>query len=215
MVQRKRLIVPMLVGFGAVLICGQALMAWVPTYLERRFAWEAISYGPIIGAISLIGAGTLVIKGAIMDRLFARGILDIHIRFYTWLLIATLPITLVTFLVSSKTTFVACYFILSVITIPSTAYASVAIQLIAPPRLRGRVFAGFIIPLAIIGGFGPPLVGVITDYVAGSEANVGYSLAGLLATALPIAIIALRYSLPGLRDAVREAHPDVRTGDAV
>lgn len=209
MLQRRRLMLPMLIGFGSVLICGQALIAWVPAYLERRFAWEPTGYGPIIGAISMVGAATLVVKGAIMDRLFAKGVLDIHIRFYTWLLIATLPISLATFLVPGKAAFVACYAVLSIITIPSTAYASVAIQMVTPPQLRGRVFATFIIPLAIAGGFGPPLVGAITDYVIGAERMVGYSLAALLATALPIAIIALRISLPGLREAVRELHPDL------
>jgi MFS family permease len=209
MLERRALMLPMLIGFGSVLICGQALIAWVPTYLERRFGWEAIGYGPIIGAISLGGAGMLVVKGMIMDRLFARGILDIHIRFYTWLLVATLPISVATFLLPGRLGFVLCFAVVSIITIPSTAYASVAIQMISPPHLRGRVFAGFIIPLAIAGGFGPPLVGAITDYIVRDEALVGWSLAGLFATALPIAIVALRISLPALRDSVRAAHPDL------
>jgi hypothetical protein len=75
--------VPMLGGFGLLLICGQSLISWVPSYLQRQFHWEPVSYGPVLGLISTVGAASLVVKGMIMDRLFARGIRDIHIRFYT------------------------------------------------------------------------------------------------------------------------------------
>jgi len=202
MIDQRGLMIPMLIGFGLLLICGQSLISWVPAYLQRVFHWKPLGFGPILGLISTIGAASLVVKGVIMDRLFARGIRDIHIRFYTWLLIATFPISAVTFVVPSRTAFVACYFVVGVITIPCIAYASVAIQMIAPPSLRGRVFATFTIPLALVGGLGPPLVGALTDYVFIDEAKIGWSLTLLLGTAIPLAIIFLRMCLPGLRRAV-------------
>lgn len=202
MIEQRALMIPMLVGFGLLLICGQSLISWVPAYLQRVFHWTPLGFGPILGLISTIGAASLVVKGVIMDRLFARGIRDIHIRFYTWLLIATFPISAATFIVPNRAAFVACYFVVGVITIPCIAYASVAIQMIAPPPLRGRVFATFSIPLALVGGLGPPLVGAMTDYLFADENKVGWSLTFLLATAIPLAIVALRRCLPGLRRAI-------------
>lgn len=202
LIEQRRLMIPMLVGFGLLLICGQSLISWVPAYLQRVFHWTPLGFGPVLGLISTIGAASLVVKGMIMDRLFARGIRDIHIRFYTWLLIATFPISAATFVVPGRMAFVACYFVVGVITIPCIAYASVAIQMIAPPHLRGRVFATFSIPLALVGGLGPPLVGALTDYLFADESKVGWSLTLLLCTAIPLAIVALRMCLPGLRRAV-------------
>jgi MFS family permease len=202
LVEQRGLMIPMLIGFGLLIICGQSLISWVPAYLQRVFHWSPLGFGPILGLVSTIGAASLVVKGLIMDRLFARGIRDIHIRFYTWLLIATFPISAVTFVVPSKLAFVLCYAVVGVITIPCIAYASVAIQMVAPPPLRGRVFATFSIPLALIGGIGPPLIGALTDYVFHDEAKVGWSLTLLLGLAIPGAIVALRMCLPGLRHAI-------------
>lgn len=207
LVAQRRLMIPMLGGFGLLLICGQSLISWVPSYLQRQFHWEPVSYGPVLGLISTVGAASLVVKGMIMDRLFARGIRDIHIRFYTWLLIATCPITVAAFLVQGRVAFVLCYAVAGVITIPCLAYASVAIQMIAPPTLRGRVFAVFSIPLALLGGLGPPLVGAITDYVFHDEARLGWALSILLGTAIPLAIVALRVCLPALRQAIDANDP--------
>ncbi|MGF7151159.1 MFS family permease [Sphingomonas zeicaulis] len=199
-----RLFVPMLVGIGAMMVCGQSLVAWVPSHLHRAFAWEPIGYGPLLGLVSAIGAGSLVIKGMIMDRLFARGIGDIHLRFYTWLLIATYPAGVVTFLATGRALFFLCYALISIIAIPCLAYASVTIQMVTPAAMRGRVLAILSVPLAIIGGFGPPLVGRLTDGLFADPAKLGWSLALVVGVSVPIAIVALRLALPGLRRAIDE-----------
>ena len=197
-----RLFVPMLVGIGAMMVCGQSLVAWVPSHLHRAFAWEPIGYGPLLGLVSAIGAGSLVVKGMIMDRLFARGIGDIHLRFYTWLLIATYPAGVVAFLATGRALFFICYALISIIAIPCLAYASVTIQMVTPAAMRGRVLAILSVPLAIIGGFGPPLVGRLTDGLFADPAKLGWSLALVVGISVPIAIAALRLALPGLRRAI-------------
>lgn len=196
------LFVPMLVGIGAMMICGQSLVAWVPSHLHRAFAWEPIGYGPLLGLASAIGAGSLVVKGMIMDRLFARGIGDIHLRFYTWLLIATYPAGVVAFLATDRLLFFLSYALISIIAIPCLAYASVTIQMVTPAAMRGRVLAILSVPLAIIGGFGPPLVGRLTDGLFADPAKLGWSLALVVGTSVPVAIVALRLALPGLRRAI-------------
>ena len=205
LVKRKALFLPMLIGISAVLICGQAIVAWVPSHLDREFGWEAVSYGPLLGLVSAIGAGTLVLKGMVMDRLYARGVKDIHLRFFTWLLICTYPIAVASFLVSDRIFFVLTYAIISIVTIPCVAYAAVVIQMVTPSMMRGRVFALFSVPMAVIGGLGPPIVGVMTDFFFRDEAKLGWSMALLIAVCLPIAIVSLRFALTGLRSAVEEA----------
>ncbi len=197
-----RLMLPLLVGFCAVVICGQSLIAWVPTFIDRQFHWSPAIYGPILGAISLAGALTLVPKGLVMDWLFARGMRDVHVRFYTWLLIGTLPLSVTVFLLRDSTLFMIAYAIVAVVTIPSIAYVTSAAQVITPPRLRGRITALVSIPLALIGSLGPVAVGLLTDKVFADEARLGWSLAVVLGTMIPVAVICLRSCLPRLRIAV-------------
>lgn len=76
LVASRRLMVPLIAGFCCILICGQSLIAWVPAFIDRQFAWSPAAYGPVLGLISLAGAATLVPKGMIIDWLFARGVRD-------------------------------------------------------------------------------------------------------------------------------------------
>lgn len=199
---QRRLMVPLLVGFGAVVVCGQSLIAWVPTFIDRRYGWSPAVYGPILGAISLAGALTLVPKGMVMDWLFARGMRDVHVRFYSWLLAGTLPLCVGVFLLGNPVAFVLVYAVVAVVTIPSVAYVTAAAQVVTPPHLRGRITALVSIPLALVGSLGPLVVGLLTDRVFGDEAKLGWSLALVMGTMIPLALVCLRMCLPPLRAAV-------------
>jgi MFS family permease len=148
---------------------------------------------------------TLVFKGAVMDWLYARGIKDIHIRFYTWLLIGTLPMVAMVFLVRDAMQFVVLYAIVAIVAIPFLSYANVAVQMITPKALRGRLVAAISIPLTLAGGLGPTIVGALTDFVFRDESKVGYSMAILFCTMIPGALISFRLCLKPLRAAVLAA----------
>lgn len=202
MAATRDLMVPLIIGFCAITICGQALIAWVPAFVDRQFKLSAAAYGPALGAISMAGAMTLVFKGMIMDWLFARGIRDIHIRFYTWLLIWTFPLAAGVFLLTNVVAFFVVYAIVAIITIPFIAYMTVAVQMVTPPQLRGRVTALTSIPIALVGSLGPLLVGAITDFVFRDEAKVGWSIAVVMTVMIPVTVICLRRCLPAFRRAV-------------
>jgi hypothetical protein len=202
MIEARGLMIPLIVGFCCVLICGQSLISWVPAFIDRQFHWSPAVYGPVLGAISLAGAATLIPKGMIMDWLFARGVRDAPVRFYTWLLIGTLPLAMTVFLLRNGMLFLVFYTIVAVVTIPMIAYFTSAVQLVTPPELRGRVAALTYIPTALLGSLGPLAVGVLTDFVFRDEARLGWSLAVVMSTMIPLAILCLRACLPALRRAV-------------
>lgn len=202
LVARRQLMIPLVIGFCCVVVCGQSLIAWVPTFIDRRFDWSPATYGPILGAISLAGAATLVPKGMIIDWLFARGVKDAPVRFYTWLLGGTLPLSVAVFLLTDGTAFLLVYSVVAVVTIPLIAYFTTAVQMVTPTHLRGRVTALTSIPLALIGSLGPVAVGALTDFVFRDEARLGWSLAVVLSTMIPTALVCLRLCLPALRSAV-------------
>lgn len=198
----RGLFAPLLIGFSAMSVCGNSLIAWLPTFSHRTFGWSPAVYGPILSVISFAGALTLVVKGLAMDWFLKRGVRDIHVRFYSWLLIGTLPLALGAFLLHDGFWFFAVYSVVGVVAIPWIAYASVVMQVVTPPYLRGRVWGLVSIPLMVMGGLGPALVGVLTDKVFGSQAMIGWSLTVLMWTCIPLALVCMRLSLPALRRAV-------------
>lgn len=204
--ERKRLFIPMLIGFSLIALCTYSLTGWVPTYLHRHFGMEPVVYGPILGLISTIAAFTLAFKGMFVDWLYRRGMKDAHIRFYTWLLIGSLPVVFALFWVQQPVIFMIMYGALQVVSIPIMAYVSAAMQLIAPTELRGRITGVFLFCLnGVGGGLGPVIVGSLTEYVFRDEMKVGWSLAVLICTAIPLALVLLRLALKPLRAAIVEA----------
>jgi MFS family permease len=200
---QRRLLAPMLLGFSLMAVCSFALAAWAPTYISRHFHWTPLQYGPILGAVSMAAALTLVFKGALVDWLFTKGGKDAYVRFYTWLLMGCLPVAAVTFFIPNAIIFMICYGILQVVALPTIVFMSAAIQLIVPGNLRGQIVSVFLFCLTVVGGStGPLLVAMMTDYVFRDDQKVGYSLAVVVCLAMPCALILLRMSLKPLREAV-------------
>lgn len=211
----KALLIPMLLGFSLMAVCTFALSAWAPTYIARRFDLSPLQYGPVLAAVSMAAAFTLVFKGGIVDWLYSRGGKDAHIRFYTWLQIGCLPIAVATFLVPNPIIFMICYGILQVVALPTIVFMSAAIQLIVPGNLRGQITAVFFFCLQVIGNStGPIAVAFLTDYVFRDDAMIGYSMGVVVCVAMPVSLILLRMSLKPLRTAVTAAEDRDRLTEA-
>jgi MFS family permease len=81
----------------------------------------------------------------------------------------------------------------------------VVVQAIAPPNLGGRSSALLFLVIVLASGVGPAIVGFLTVYVFEDDAKIGYSLATLFCTAIPLGIVCFLFCLAPLRDAVRAA----------
>ncbi|MCI4643549.1 MAG: MFS transporter [Hyphomonadaceae bacterium] len=200
--KQARLLLPMLGGFTLIAFSANCMAGWVPTYLVREFGWSRAEFGPILGAIGLITAATLIFKGIAMDWLFGKGVKDIHIRFYTWLLAITTPIGIALFFIPNTWLFVLCYALIQIVAVPITAYVATVIQVVTPVRLRGQMMACVSFCLIIVGGFGPTIIGMLTDLLFRDEGKVGYSLAMVITVAFPTALFLLRMALKPLRAVV-------------
>jgi MFS family permease len=196
----------MLAGFGLISVAAFALTAWTPTYISRTFGWTPIQYGPALSVVSVLAAATLVLKGGILDWMFARGVKDAYLRLYTWLLLASLPAAAAVYFVPNVYLFFVLFGVIQLVAIPIMVYIVPTIHLLAPNQLRGQLIAVFLFVSTLLGlGVGPMLVGALTDFVFRSDDRVGWSLAVVLAGTLPVALICLRFALKPLLRAARIA----------
>lgn len=199
----RRLLVPMALGFSLMVIVGTSLVAWVPAYISRTFGLAPEYYGPLLGLISLGTGSTMVLKGWIVDWLYARGMKDAHLRFYTWLVVASLPTAVATFLVPDALTFLILYGILQVLVVQFVVYVAATLHLVTPSDLRAQMIAIFISIFSFIGnGLGPLFTALITDYVFRDDAKIGLSLLAVSAVSIPLAWIFLRIAQKHVGDVI-------------
>lgn len=201
--EHRRLMLLMYGGFSIVAIIGYGFMAWAPTFIDRRYGWEPVQYGPALSVISLVAAAALVFKGGLVDWLYARGYKDAHLRFYSWLLLGTMPVALVAFFSPSAWIYLVLHGILAAVSIPSIIYLTASQALLAPNELRGQLTALSSVVYAVLGlGIGPTLVGFITNYVFADPHKLGWSLTLVLGVGMPASACLLRMAMKELRAAV-------------
>ncbi|MBU6268433.1 MAG: MFS transporter [Sphingomonadales bacterium] len=200
---RWPLLALMLLGTSALAVCGYSMTTWVPAYIERHFGWTPVQYGPALSVMNVVSALSLVVNGWIVDRLYARGMADAHLRFYSWLIVGLLAPVMYMFFAGNVWVFLACYCVAQFITVPFMVYVSTVMALIAPAAARARLLAFFLFVFTAVGqGGGPALVASLTDYVFRDEAKLGYSLAVVVIAAGLIALACFRAALAPLRAAI-------------
>jgi len=201
--ENRRLMTLMYAGFSLIALCGYAMTAWVPTFVTRRYGLEPIQYGPMLSVASLVAAGALVLKGGIVDWLYARGRKDANLLFYSWVALASTPLAVGSFFMPGPWLFFGVYVVLLAVTIPSMLYLAASLALLAPNELRGQLTALAYALYGILGmGFGPAVVGAITDFVFQDPDKIGWSLALLSGICMPVGALLLKAAMRPLREAV-------------
>jgi len=196
----RAVIIPLLTGFSLMGICSGALNNWTPSYVTRAFGWGPARYGPAMGIISLIGAWAVIPKGLAVDWLFARGMRDAHIRFYTWVQLAILPVAVAAFLVKTPMVFLILYGAVNIVALTYLIYASAVVQLLSPSHLRGRVVSIFLFCSSVLAqGVGPAATGALSDFVFKSKSGLGPALAIVSISSLLLSLLALRWALRAMR----------------
>lgn len=201
--QNWKLLALMLVGTSALAMCGYSMTNWVPAYIERHFGWKPVQYGFALSLMNIVSAVSLVVNGWIVDKLFARGMKDAHLRFYGWLILGFLPVIAYMFFATNPYVFLACYCVAQFITVPFMVYVSSVMGLIAPATIRSRMLASFLFVFTILGqGAGPAIVAALTQYVFRDEGALGQSLAVVVTVSSILALISFRMALRYLAPAI-------------
>jgi len=169
-------------------------LSWMPTFLQRFYAFQPSEAGRFLGTSSLaLGIPATLLSGIAADKLLIRGRNDGHLivgaLYVTGFLIcgAIAPIIpdrdLSLFLLAG----------IGLFTFTWTGVSSALLQIITPQRMRGQVTALNLFVGGFAGvGMGPTAVGVTTDYFFKSDQSVGQSIALVgIVTAVPAIIFLL------------------------
>jgi hypothetical protein len=138
-------------------------LAWMPTFIHRTYGVPLSDIGPQLGVIVLVfGLSGNVAGGFLVDRLFARGLVDAPMRLAAGVsvlmaLFATLATLMPDF--GSALHMIAPLFFLGTLLV---VLPPVSFQMIAPAPIRSQVYAIFqCIIVCVSLGFGPMLVALL------------------------------------------------------
>lgn len=173
----KLLMVLMLPASGISAVGAGVVTGWVPEYLQRTLGVSPAEAGSMLGLIMLVSAfAGQGLYAVIVDWLAAKGVLDAPIRVGLLPFAAAIPLAWFAFDTQDTPTFYALLFAFALSVAPGNAINNTVAQMIAPPALRSRISAMFILSISILGfAIGPAIVGWLSEYVVG-EARLGEAM---------------------------------------
>lgn len=165
----QRAMVYLLLGGVFVCVSANAFLVGVPLYLTRVHAVPiaelGIALGLLIGGVGGVGA---IVVGAICDRLSQK---DLRWRPWTILITGVISLPFIVWFLYAPDKQTA-YYVYLVPGFFGLIYASIsytAMQELVPLRMRAMASAVMLLCLTLLGiGFGPLLVGMLSDYYTSS-----------------------------------------------
>jgi MFS family permease len=195
--EHRRFLIPFVFATMGVAITSGALLAWLPTFMQRIYGWKATQYGPIVGTVTAAAALLTLPQAIFVDRLVSRGITNAPLRYMSWVLALGLPFAVAAFLMTSPILFLVCIAAIVVLVQPYPVYVNTTLQLIAPPALRGRLTGLLVAVIPLFSqGLGPVAIGAMTDFVFEDPMMIGIALGIVISSGILISIIFLRIAAP-------------------
>jgi MFS family permease len=147
--------------------------------------------------MGLVVAASYVFHGTIVDHLATKkGVRAAGIRYYIWLLAASVPLAATTFSVRGPLAFLGLLGILQIVALPFMLVMSASVISILPNSLRGRLTATFGFVMSVVGtAASPVIVGALTDYVFEDDQKIGLSLAIITSVGCAGSLVAFWCSL--------------------
>jgi len=167
---------PMYLG----LACNSIAMGsgfWSAEFYRRTFGWSPAQYGIKQGLLLVLIAPLFLLFGGWLAERFAKmGRDDANLRVTFLATLAHVPFAVLYGMVGDPYVALVLIVLNTCVILTGAGPQNAALQSIVPNRMRAQITASFLLVFTLGGGFGPVLVGWITDYGFRDEAQLRYSL---------------------------------------
>jgi MFS family permease len=191
--QNKTTYAPMFLGLACQSIVTFGIQNWAATFFVRTYGWTIPQFAFRAGVLMLVLWPLALIPGSMLaEWLQKRGYDDANLRVTLIALGAYVPLAIAFALMPTATLAISLLGATFLITSLSIGPQNAALQIVTPNEMRGQVTALFLFIFNVFGtGLAPLVIGLVTNYVIGSEAKVGHSIALTAAVMGPLAFIIL------------------------
>ncbi|MCH8332749.1 MFS transporter [Candidatus Sumerlaeota bacterium] len=166
------------IGFAWLSFSGYGAGSWNPSILVRIHGWDPALTGKMLGLSSMIFGTTGILAGGWLgDYWRMKGRVDANIRVGLFCALAWFPFGIAYPLMPNGWLMVGFLSIATFISAMSWGVAPAAILEIVPNQMRGQATAIYLFTVNLLGlGFGPFILGLITDNVFKDPMRVHHSL---------------------------------------
>ena len=170
---------PLIAGVLLMGLQTYGLIAWMPAFYERTYGWGPAKVGPLLGIVTLIGGTIGLFVGARLAEILARKHDDANLRVLFLAQFLPIPILFAVPLMPSPWLALGLGAVGGAFGTMGAAGFNSALNTAVPNEMRSQInVTYFILQNAIAGSLGPTLVALVTDFVAHSEADLRYVIAG-------------------------------------
>jgi len=175
-------------AFQAIVTFG--ILNWAPTFFVRTYHWTIPHYAYLSGALFLILFAVGLIPGSLFGEwLTRRGYKSAYLLVTVLTNTVYVPLAIILPLMPNGTLAMVVMGASFLVSGFSPGPQNAALQLITPNEMRGQVTALFLFIFNVFGtGLAPFVIGLVTNYVVGSEAKVGESIMLTAAVLGPISV---------------------------
>lgn len=161
--------------------------AWIPAFYERTYGWGPAVSGPLLGTINITASLAGLFIGAKLAEWIGKRRDDANVRVLFLANLFSIPFTVIQPLMPGPWLALSCGAIGGAIASMGGPGYNSALQLSTPNAMRGQINAMYLFVIAALGGaLGPLFIALLTDYVAGSEADLRYVLVGFRLVLAPL-----------------------------
>jgi len=186
-VANRAMHLPLLIGILINSLQTFGTVAWIPAFYERTYGWGPAIAGPLLGMVNMVSALTGLFAGAWLAERLGKRRDDANIRMLFLANFLSIPFLIAGPLMPTAWLALGVGALGGAIGAMGGAGYNSALQLSTPNAMRGQINALYLFMIAAIGGaFGPLLIALLTDYVAGSEEDLRYVLVGFRAVLAPL-----------------------------
>jgi MFS family permease len=198
-------------GYGLVAVLAYGAAAWMPAMLMRTYGLSVSNVGLIMGAVNIFfGMPGFIVGGWIVDRWYAKGQADAHLRYFVIVSVIGAGFAFVAFQVATTLWAMLAAYVVAHFLQPFTGPAVAHLQMVTPTEYRGRVSALFVMVFNLMGMcLGPPSVAFLTDYLFHDPQQVKSSLAVMYVGVALLAALVFALGLGPARRMVEGTRPTV------
>lgn len=192
------------VGQSLLMLIGAGTWVWLPAAVERSFGWNPAHVGSVVGLFTLaFGLTGQLANGLIVDKMFQRRG-DAHLRYYVF---AAVIVTLSGCIAPLGRTPWMYLLLLGPMKflLNFAGVMNAALQVVTPPRLRGRLTALTSAVIGLVGWtLGPSMVTFVSDVVLHDRSKLIWAIALVTGVLMPIAGILFALGMRPMREAVEK-----------
>ena len=169
--QHKLVYLPLFIGMGLRTSQSFGTQMWIPSFYGRTYGWSPPQVGYVAGlSVFIAMPAGLALGSWLAERYWKKGTHDGNIRVVVLSTLVSVPFGIAGPLMPDPWLAVGCLLLAQLTAMMAAAPENAAIQTVTPNRLRGQMTFLFLFMMNVVGmGFGPMIVGALSQYVFGEQ----------------------------------------------